>query len=237
MSDETAIFAMTNPNQYHNMRFFRTLLLLLMFSCFNTVLADDDISVSQIDESDAQATVKKDSAAGVSIGLNLGYSGMLNRYVIPADATGNPKHGPTASFSLDWVKESGWGLGLYFSGYFSYYDVTLGTVDVFLYHLAPQFILSQSLGQRFIITERIGVGCACLSERVSGYGNDITTGLSTNVMIEGEYCLSRRVGLAANLNLQKANFGRVGDEFGSKFKNASLGATNLSFCIGIRVHL
>ena len=72
---------------------------------------------------------------------NIGYAFMTNKFYLPKGASGHPMKGMDWQVGYDWVSRSGFGAGLMYSGYKSFYSYSHVDVNVGLAYIAPQFVM------------------------------------------------------------------------------------------------
>lgn len=218
---------------------------LLPPSADETTLAGARSAAKVADEAVA---AKGPNKADFTLLLDAGYGIMTSEYLVPGNSSGNPKRGLDAGVTLRWIWRPGLGLGIRYAGYYS--SVTLHshwqTSDgqfrkkedkylIRLHYVAPEFVLRQKAGDKWLFSEAFGVGYVRYSEVLDNYSTGIG-GVGFHMNLGVEYKLSQHVGLGASFGVYNARFSAM-DKIAEKVdKDAKGGITRVNVNGGLRFY-
>lgn len=197
---------------------------------------------------DRESTGNAKKKVNTTLLINAGYAFITSKYIVPDGYSGNPKNGLDVNAALQWTWKSGLGVGVRYSGYYtSATDNSLtirpdGTprrkstkLNIRLHYFAPEFVLRQQVGRKWIFHESVGIGYARYTEGIGNLTNGIG-GLGYHVELGMEYKLSKSVGIGISVGGYGARFSGL-DRFVEAYeKNSHAGISRISLNGGMRFH-
>lgn len=180
-------------------------------------------------------TVESSDRQNSTLILNAGYAFITSKFDILEGYSGDPTSGLDINAAYQWTGRSGFGFGLRYSGYFTSISGADEKLSIGLHYAAPEFVVREEYGRRWVLHGSFGVGYACYRESLdrisvsfSGYGFHAEAG--------AEYKLSKSVGIGIALGAYNARI-KEADKLMKKYtENAKAAITRISFNGGLRVH-
>lgn len=182
-----------------------------------------------------------------TLSLDAGYAFITSKYLLPDEyVSGNPKQGLDIGLSYQWLWNIGLGIGIRYSGYFSSYTQQLTPDDgtsalhakdrLRLHYVAPEFVLRQQIGRKWMFHESVGIGYVRYTEQMAGLSMGIN-GFGIHTTLGVEYKLAKNVGLGFSVNAYSARF-RSQDRFIESYTDnkRKAGITRISLDGGLRFY-
>lgn len=182
-----------------------------------------------------------------TLSFDAGYAFITSKYLLPDEyVSGNPQQGLDIGLSYQWLWNSGFGLGVRYSGYFSSFTLQSTSDDgkysvrakdrLRLHYVAPELVLRQQIGRKWLFHEAVGIGYVRYTEQMAELASGIN-GFGIHVILGIEYKLAKNVGLGFSVNAYSARF-RSQDRFIESYsdKKQKAGITRLSLDGGLRFY-
>ena len=167
--------------------------------------------------------------------FNIGYGLITSDYYVPDGVSGNPKQGLDVGVGYQWTSKQGFGFGLRYSGYFSSVESGAAKMKIGLHYFAPEFVLRQDFGRRWLLRESIGIGYAryveklgSISAGIGGFGYHMDLGI--------EYKLSRYVGIGVGIGLYGTRFSSMDEIVGAYSDKEKAGIARINLNGGLRFY-
>ncbi|WP_295940521.1 porin family protein [uncultured Alistipes sp.] len=168
--------------------------------------------------------------------VNAGYAFITSKMEAVAGSANDLKQGLDINAAYQWTAKSGLGVGLRYSGYFASTDVGYGTkLKLGLHYIAPEFVISQRVGRRWIFRESVGIGYARYTESVSSLSAGIN-GFGFHVDLGFEYRLSQVVGIGASIGAYSMRFNSADDIMQQYNRDEKAGISRISLNGGLRFY-